>query len=338
MNSLKAVVTIFLLLVLSGNSIQAQKTRIDSLFMNSDTTAVIDSIMADFESFLDSMAAPKSFVSAALGIGTGIFSFENKNSVVLTSEKKLIFSPSLGYFHKSGLGLSATAYMINQDSKLTFYQYVFTPSFDVIKRKFSTGISFSKYISKDSLEFYTTPIQNELFAYFSYKDWWLRPSISASYGWGSKTEVEKRTEKIRKRLRQQGNRNIVTVTNEETVTDLSLTLSLRKDFNWYDVLTKNDNISFTPVILFNSGTQNFGFNTSYTYTLPAAIRVNATPANSKVRERTEFAPQSLSLVLRTGYLKGKFMIQPQVLFDYYLPQADDKFNTVFAVTASVSFN
>ena len=112
---------------------------------------------------------------------------------------------------------------------------------------------------------------------------------------------------------------------------------LRKDFNWYDVLSKRDNITFTPVVLFNSGTQNFGFNTSYTYTLPSAIRVNSTPSNSKVNERTDFTPQSLSMVLRTSYLKGKFILQPQVLFDYYLPQGEDKFNTVFSVTAGVSF-
>ena len=246
MKSLKVSIVTLLFFTLTSYHIHAQKNRIDSLFMNSDTTAVIDSIMSDFESFLDSISAPKSFFTVALGVGTGIFSFEDKTSVVLASEKKLILSPSVGYFHKSGLGLSATGYMINQDSRLTFYQYVFTPSFDVIKRKFSTGISFSKYISKDSLEFYTTPIQNELFAYFSYKNWWLRPSISASYGWGSKTEVEKRTEKIKKRLRQQGNRNIITITNEETVTDFSVTLSLRKDFNWYDIVTKNDNLTFTP--------------------------------------------------------------------------------------------
>ena len=301
MKSLKAAILISIFFTFTIYHAHAQKTRIDSLFMTKDTGAVIDSLMADFDNFLDSIAAPKSFFSAAIGVGTGIFSFENQNSVFLTSEKKLILSPSVGYFHKSGLGLSATGYMINEDSRFSFYQYVFTPSFDIIKRKFSTGISFSKYISKDSLEFYTTPIQNELFAYFSYKNWWLRPSISASYGWGSETQIEKRKEKIKRRFLQQGNRNIVTVTNEETVTDLSITLSLRKDFNWYDILAKNDNINLTPVILFNSGTQNFGFNTSYTYTLPSAIRVNSTPANSKVSERTDFAPQSLSLVLRTGY-------------------------------------
>jgi hypothetical protein len=228
--------------------------------------------------------------------------------------------------------------MINEDSKTSFYQYVFTPSFDVIKRPFSTGISFSKYITRDSLTFYTTPIQNEFFAYFSYKKWWLRPSISASYGWGTRTEYEKRKHKLERRLRQRNNRYFVTVKNEESINDLSVTLSLRKDFNWYDVLLKDDNISFTPVILFNSGTQNYGFNTSYSYTLPSAIRVNSTPGNSHVTDKTDFAPQSLSMVLRSNYLKGKFMIQPQVLFDYYLPEADEKFNTVFSVTLAASFN
>lgn len=326
-----------LFLLFASHRTNAQVNRIDSLFMNSDTTSVIDSLLKDFDSFLDSIAAPKSFFSVSMAAGTGIFSFENKNSVFLASEKKLILSPSLGYYHKTGLGLSATGYMINEESRLNFYQYVFTPSFDVIKRSFSTGISFSKYITKDSLSFYTTPIQNEFFAYFSYKKWWLRPSISVSYGWGSKTEYEKRKYKLERRLLQRSNQYYVTIKNEETVNDLSVTLSLRKDFHWYDVLLTDDNISFTPVVLFNSGTQNYGFNTSYTYTLPAAIRVNSTPGNSNVTDKTDFAPQSLSMVLRSNYLKGKVMIQPQVLFDYYLPEAEEKFNTVFSVTAALSF-
>jgi len=326
-----------LLIVFADHPVNAQINRIDSLFLNNDTTSVIDSLMQDFDSYLDSISAPKSFFNMSIGVGTGIFSFENNNSVFLTSEKKLVLSPSLGYYHKTGLGISATGYMINENNKFKFYQFVITPSFDVIKRNFSSGISFSKYINKDSLQFYTTPIQNELFAYFSYKKWWLRPSISVSYGWGSKTEYEKKQYKIYRRLLQQSNRYYVTIKNEESINDLSVTLSVRKDFNWSDVLLKDDNVTLTPVFLFNSGTQNFGFNTSYTYTIPAAIRVNSTPGNSNLRDRTEFAAQSVSMALRTSYLKGKFMIQPQVLFDYYLPEADDRFNTVFSITAGFSF-
>ena len=336
MKSLGITMVMICVLVFVKQDTKAQN-RIDSLFMHSDAKTVIDSLLKDFDSFLDSLSEPKSFIILSAGIGSGIFSFEDKNSVFLTSQKKLIFSPSVGYYHKSGIGISGTGYILNDNNRLNLYQFVITPSFDVIKRNLSTGVSFSKYLNKNSLTFYTTPIQNEIFAYFSYKKWWLRPSLSISYGWGSKTEYEKKQFKIYKRLLQQSNRYYLTIRNVESINDLSITISLRKDFNFYNVLSREDNITFTPVILLNSGTQNFGFNTSYTYTLPSAIRVNSTPGNSNISERTELGPQSLTMVLRTSYLKGKFLLQPQILFDYYLPEAEDHFNTVFSVTASVSF-
>ena len=299
---------------------------------------MIDSLMEDFDEFLDSLAAPKSFFNISVGAGTGIFSFENDNDVFLTNEKKLILFPSVGYYHKSGLGFSASAYMIREDKKYGVYQYALTPSYDFIRRNYSTGISFSRYISKDSLTFYTTPIQNEFFAYFSYKKLWVRPSISVSYGWGRKTDYQEKQYKIAKKLlAQRDTRYYVTIKNVERINDLSVTLSVRKDFDWYDVLCSDDNITITPVVLLNAGTQNYGFNTSYTYTLPAAVRVNSSPSNNNISDRAEFGAQSVGMVLRSSYLKGKFALQPQVLFDYYLPEAENRFNTVFSLTAGLSF-
>lgn len=337
---MKRLTLLLLLSVLLQRASQAQNGKLDSLFAARDTTAVLDSLMKDFDLFLDSLAAPRSFFNVSVGIGTGFFSFENKNTVVITTKNKLIFSPSLGYYHKSGLGLSATAFMINDSSRITAYQYAFSPSYDIIKRSYSTGISYTRYFHKDSLRFYVTPIQNELFAYFSYKKWWLRPTVSMAYGWGSNTEYEKikatRKKRLQALLDRHPNRNI-TIRNDESIRDLSVTVSLRKDFNWYDVLGKDDNITFTPVILLNSGTQNFGFNTSYSYNF-SAIRANSLPGNQYISGNTDFEPQSAGLVLRGSYLKGKFLIQPQILFDYYLQDAsDDKFNTVFSLTAGFSF-
>ena len=336
MKSIFTRIVIALLVLSASHDANAQKNRIDSLFMSSDTSSVMDSLMRDFDSYLDSVTATKSIFFVSMSAGTGVFSFEQGNSTFLNSEKKLILSPSIAYYHKSGLGISATGYMINQDKGLNFYQYVFTPSFDIINRNFSTGISFSRYISEDSLDFYTTPIQNEIFTYFSYKKWWLRPSINVSYGWGNSVEYEERKLLIQKGRSKKDRQIPIVVRNEESVNDLSVTLSIRKDFNWYDVLSTNDNISFTPVIMFNSGTQNFGFNTSYSGTLPKSIRVNSLPSNNNITDKTDFAAQSLSMVLRSIYFKGKFMLQPQVLFDYYLPEADDRFNTVFSITAALS--
>lgn len=316
---------------------RAQQTRLDSLFMNADTTAILDSLLEDFDDYLDSISKRRNMFFVGLGAGTGFFSFENKNSVFITTEKKLIVSPSVGYYHKSGLGISAMAFALNDNGKFSFYQYAVSPSYDLISKKVSTGISYTHYFNKDSLDFYTTPIHNEVYSYFSYKGWWLRPTVALSYGWGSKTEYEKQKYRMWSRQLQQLQDYYVTVKNVESVRDLSLTLSIRKNFDWYDVLWKDDNITLTPVLLVNAGTQQFGFNTSYSYTFNS-VRVNSLPSNSSASDQTAFDFQSTGVIIRASYMKGKILIQPQVLFDYYLqPTESDRFNTVFSVNVSLAF-
>lgn len=332
---------VFLLACLFGFAavcpLQAQKTKLDSLFMNADTTAVLDSLLEDFDDYLDSLSKRKSLFFVGIGMGTGVFSFENKNTVLISNEKKLIFSPSLGYYHKSGLGISGMAFALMNNNKFSFYQFAVSPSYDLISKKISTGVSYTHYFNKDSLDFYTTPISNEVYAYFSYKKWWVRPTISASYGWGSSTAYEKQKYRIWSRQLQQTREYYITVKNVEFVRDLSVTVSVRKDFDWYDVLGKNDNFTVTPVLLANAGTQQFGFNTSYSYTFNP-VRINSLPSNNSVSDQTKFGMQSVAAILRASYMKGKLLIQPQVLFDYYLQPTDSNpFNTVFSVNFSLAF-
>ena len=328
---------ITLCLAFTCSTTNGQNGKIDSLFRNADTTAVLDSLMKDFDKFLDSLSKPKSFFSVALGIGTGIFSFEEKGSMFVTSEKRLFFSPTLGYYHKTGLGITTAAFMLYDKNKVNAYQFAVSPSFDLIRKKVSAGIAYTHYFNKDSVGFYMTPIQDEVFAYFSYKGWWVRPGINVSYGWGSKTEYEKQQYLIYSRLLQRSQSYFITIKNVESVRDLSLTLSVRKDFDWYDVFSKDDNVMLTPVILLNLGTQNFGFNTSYTNTQNAAIRINSAPSNSEISETTDFALQSVSGVMRAGYMKGRFLLQPQIFFDYALWDTEKRFNTVYSVIVALSF-
>lgn len=316
---------------------KAQQSKLDSLFLNADTTAILDSLLEDFDDYLDSISRRRSLFMVGVGIGTGVFSFESKSTVFISNEKKPIITPSIGYFHKSGLGISAMGYGLLNDSKFSFYQFAISPSYDLISKKISTGISYTHYFNKDSLDFYTTPISNELYGYFSYKKWWVRPTISFSYGWGSQTAYEKQKYRIWSRQLQQLQDYYITIKNVESVRDLSVTLSLRKDFDWYGVVSKEDNITLTPVLLANAGTQQFGFNTSYSYTFNP-VRVNSLPSNNSISDQTQFAMQSVSTILRVSYMKGKFLLQPQVLFDYYLQPTDSNpFNTVFSVSVSMAF-
>lgn len=324
--------------VLSSTSPVNGQDKIDSLFAGRDTTAVLDSLMKDFDLFLDSISKPHSFVSVSLGLGTGLFSYEDQHSLAFSNEKKLVFMPALGYYHKSGFGLGAAGFMVNDNANLNLYQFALTPSYDYVRRKLSTGISYSRYFTKDSLDFYTTPIQNEVFAYFSWKNWWLRPGISMAVGWGSRTSYDKREYQRYLRLLQRTRSYYVTVRNDESVRDYSVTLSLRKDFDWYDVFGSLDNLSITPVLLLNAGTQQFGFNTSYSTSRNALVRINSLPSNSDISDVSGFALQSVSGVIRLGYLKGMVMVQPQVYFDYALWDTEERFNVAYSVLLALAIN
>lgn len=335
---MKKLLVLIVLVVAIQPAFSQNGGKLDSIFSKGDTTAILDSLLKDFDSYLDSLAGNKSFFTVNTGIGTGYFSFNEKNSVTVNTQKKLIFFPAVGYFHKSGLGISASAFALLHNG-MNFYQYSFSPSYDRIKKNYSTGIAYTRYFTKDSLNFYTTPIQNELFAYFSYKKWWVRPTVSLSYGWGSKEEFQKREATRLARLLEARRRYYVIVKNTTHVSDFSATISLRKDIDWYGVLFKRDNVTLTPIAMLNAGTQTYGFNTSYSYNF-SPVRANSLPSNNDISDNTQFALQSACFALRGSYLKGRFLLQSQVLFDYYLLDVQDsnsKLNTVYSITAGLSF-
>jgi hypothetical protein len=202
-----------------------------------------------------------------------------------------------------------------------------------------TGISGTRFITKDSLSFYTSPLKNELNAYFTYKRWWIKPSVSASYGWGSRSDYEEREEYITSlRLRPTGYTQINT---HESVNDFSVSASVRHDFYWLNLLGRNDAVRLTPQLMFVSGTQKFGFNqtssTSYTLTKGNGKRVLADSENVYLDDKVTFQPLSLTAFLKSELSLGKFFIQPQVALDYYLPARDNNLNAGFLLNAGLIF-
>jgi hypothetical protein len=309
----------------------------------SDTSIDYDLLLKDLDSFLDSILTPRSYYLANLSIGKGYFNFEGKSSLTLETSKKLTYSPSLGYYDKSGLGITATGYMVNDQKNMNLYQFSISPCYDYLKnKKLATGISYSRYFTKDSLPFYTSPLQNELYAYFTWRKFWVRPSVQLSYGWGSRNEYMQREEQINSlRLRPRGYTFINTT---ESVSDFSLTGSLRKDIYWLDVFTYNDHIRFTPQAAITFGTQKFGFNQS-SDTYAQVLRSNGSTGanvlynseNIYLDDKLDFQPLSWSLFLKGEYSVGKFFVQPQLIFDYYYPATSNNFSTLFTVNMGFIF-
>lgn len=337
--------TILPAFIMLGATAYSQNNPVDTIVAPAtdysliDTTLNYDELFQDFDAFMDSILTPHSYFLTSLSLGKSFYSFQRKNNTTIETQKKLTYSPTLGYYHKNGLGITGTGYIVNDGVNTNLYQGSVTGSFDYLKNKnLASGISFTKYLTKDSLPFYTTPLQNELYAYFAYRKWWVRPMIAISYGWGSRTDYEQRESLIQDlRLRRRG---FTYINTEETVSDFSLMASARHDFYWLDVFTYKDHIRFTPQVIFTSGTQKFGFNQSSS-TYATLLRSNAnvlySTENLYLDDQLKFQPLSLALYLRGEYSIGKFFIQPQFGMDYYFPASSNNFNAIFSLNIGCFF-
>jgi hypothetical protein len=329
-------VLVFILMAWAATA-SAQKNQpaaADTSFENYDL------LFSELDSFFDSLLKPRSYVLLNIGLSNGYFNSTAASGDQLKSERKLAYSPALSFIHKSGFGVSGSTTIISEDGKLNPYMGALSGSWDYVKSmKLVTGVSYSRFFTKDSLDFYTSPIENAVYAYFTYRDLWVRPTVAVNYGWGSRTETTERRERITLlRLRRWG---YTTVNTTENVSDLTVTASLRKDFYWLDVMGANSFIKLSPQLAFVSGTQRFGFNQTST-TASGRPRINPgnllfTTENVHLDDNMEFQPLSAAAVIRAEYSKGKFFIQPQIMFDYYIPATEKNFSSFFTLNAGVIF-
>lgn len=324
------LLAVLLLCLFAGRA--QTKTAVDSL-------PDYDALFSDLEAFLDSITAPHSFGLVNAGLTTGHFQYQTSSNK-LTEKTQLILSPSVGYYHKSGIGATVVGSLIKAPDHILLYQTAASASYDYLKnRNFLTGVSVTRFFSKDSLPFYTSPLQNEASAYFTYRDAWLKPMLAVSYGWGNTTTVEERKEKI-KLLKGKPLNSTTTIETTEAIADFSTTVAVKHDFYWLHVCNENDYIRLTPQVVAQAGTQKFGLaqtNNSYVSEKHSSTTVLYNTENNYVSAKSKFQLLSLSARLRSEYSWKHFFVQPQLVFDYFIPDADNKFATAFVINAGVLF-
>jgi len=305
-----------------------------------DSTSYYDELFSELDSFLDSMLAPRNMFIVNVGFANNFLNYTTKNANTVRASRRLNLTPSIGYYDKSGFGINGAASITNIENKMSAFQYLLTGSYDYIKgMKGAAGISYTRYFTKDSLPFYTSPLQNEAAVYFTYKGGSLKPTISATYGWGNRTSVEERQETIKAlRLRTGG---VTYVNTKESVSDLSIAASLRRDFYWRDIIGDQTVLRFSPQVTLNSGTQRFGFNqVSNTYAVPrgkSAVNVLYNSENFALDDQTKFQPLSLTAFLKSEMSWKKFYLQPQIAFDYYFPAKEKNLSTLLTLNVGANF-
>lgn len=301
-----------------------------------DTTLLdYDEIFTELDALLNEVSRPRSFVLANVNVGNAYLRYLRRPTEGSVTENQLQVSPALSYFHKSGLGISAQADVVHDDEKLNPYQFALTGSYDHLKnRSFLTGISLTHYFQKKDLPFYTSPLHNDAFLYFTYRKHKLIPSVNFRYGWGSQESVTVQKEKLR-------NLRITrTITTVNRVADFTMAASVRYPITWSSVLSGNDYVRLTPQLSFVSGTQQFGFNqVSNIATGKNNAGKNTTFSTESLvlNDDMKFQPLALTAFLKTEYARGKFFIQPQVACDYYFPASTDNLSFTFQVNTGVSF-
>lgn len=302
-----------------------------------DSTLYYDDLFSALDEFIDSLTRPRTMLLINAEAGNTYLNYTSSSPTTLKAEREFTITPSIGYFHKSGFGVAGSAAVIRDNNEFTPYQFSLAGSYDYLQSQYwGTGVSFTRFITKDSLDFYTSPLQNEAAGYITYKGWWLRPIISTAFGWGSRSSVEERKNYITLlRLLPSGYTQINT---EESVSDFSVSASLKHDFYWLEKLGKKNVLRFTPQITFTSGTQNFGFNQTTTTSTFRNNKANvlSNSENIYLDDNLKFQPLSLTTFLRGEILFGKLFIQPQMIFDYYFPADSDRVTAGFRLNVGVS--
>lgn len=304
-----------------------------------DSLAYYDDLFNELDNFIDSLTAPRTMVLVNLSVSNNYLNYLSQEEFSLKPQRKINLAPSLGYYHKSGLGINASGSIIRDNNKINPYQFILTGSYDYLHSDaFISGVSMTRFFTKDSLSFYTSPLQNELNFYFTYKRWWVKPSVTASYGWGSRLAYEDRADYITwLRLRPYGYTRINT---QESISDFSVSASVRRDFYWLDLLGNNYVLKVSPQIVFVSGTQKFGFNqTSDSYISNKNRRHNVlyNSENVYLDDSVYFQPLSLTAFLKSEVSLGKFYVQPQVALDYYFPAKEKNLSTGFVLNTGLIF-
>lgn len=293
-----------------------------------DSADILNSLM----SLLDSSDKPTSYAYFNVGIGNRLFSIKNAAlNAKQSTTNKIIYSPSLAYFHKSGLGLTIGANLLNDKNGLDVNQYAITPSYDLAGNKdIAFGISYTHYFVKDKFSPYSSPIQNDLYTSLLYKKTWLRPGLALGYSTGDYNDTRFKDTLIA------GIRRHYYDSVNYKLSAFSVMLSASHQFTWYSLFDPSDGLVCTPMLMANAGSGT----TTITHKTNALTLFNFLNKRGRIPklQNTKFELQSLGFNFDLDYTVGHLTIEPQLYLDYYLPETDaKKFTQVLVLNIGYTF-
>jgi hypothetical protein len=328
----KLLLTLFLFTCYSGLMAQA-------VTISSAESTMLDSMMKA-DPFLQLLEEGKktNYIDISVGIGNGTFSANNNAANATGVTNQLVYTPSAIYRFKNGIGIGVTAFLANNTSGLELYQTGVVAAYDYHGKKISAGIAYTRFFSDKNKYNSKSVYQNDAYAYINKTNGIIQPGLAIGYSNGKYKEAAYRSFLLPRPRNPRGDTLIAGIDSTDNKTNyFSVSASAGHDFSFYNVLAKNDAIDFTPSLMLNFGSDNF--TQTHTNRIFSDVRLSRLTSRSKTQSiSNKFQVQSLGLSLNFTYGIGKFYLQPNVYFDYYLPQTDaTRLGTLFSFTAGVTF-
>lgn len=302
---------------------------------------ILDSLLQNDEmlKMINNYGKTSSYFRVNIGIGNKLYSSEDK-LIGSLQNSPFVINPSVGYYHKSGFGISLTGFLLNENNKTDFYQYTLNPSYNYNKGKVADLLfSYTHYFEKGSYSYNTSPVQNEFYGSILFKKPWLKLGIAAGYSFGKYHEII-RIDTTITILTQQVHINYTDTTTTKLST-FSIAGSLEHSFIFFDLFSIKDGLNFTPQLSLISGintyeishTSNLANFTAFTKKRLRRIRHFQSQANNK-----NYQLQSVGLDIDIHYSIGKFYLEPDLYLNYYLPATNDnRFTQTFNFNIGITF-
>jgi hypothetical protein len=331
---MRALLFFFLSMVLLFSKAIGQSSPTDKHIL--DSLLQFDEALKMFGGLSES----SSYVRINVGFGNKLYTTQDRAIEALQNGSQLVVTPSVAYYHKSGFGISGSAFLLSENGQAEFAQYSITPFFNYTKGRVADAmVSYSHYFERSVYSTNTSPVQNEYFGSVVFKKPWLKPGISAAYSSGTFHEIIKIDTTVR--IANQRIHIKYTDTTTTKLTTFSLTGTVGHTFTFFNIFAAHDGIGITPQISVITGVNNYSVShkstlanyNAFTKKLAKRIRhFQSQAGNSK------YEAQSLGLDLDLNYSIGKFYVEPEAYMDYYLPNTNDnRFTQIFNVNIGITF-
>jgi hypothetical protein len=328
----------YLLLLCFSFIASSAMAQTDSL--SKEDKRLLDSMFKNDE-FIKLMKKDKNYLDVSIGIGNGEFSASNNAANATGVDKQLIYTPAITYRLKNGLSFGISAFITDDSSgKPEIYQTALTAGYDYYGKTIYAGGSYTRYLSNQNKYNSKSLYQNDLSAYIKLAKGMFQPGIMLGYVSGKYKELFYRIRDTTIHFpnpppngRDTIIRRVFKDSTDNKTSYFTVSASVGHDFAFYNVFSKKDELDFIPTLILNMGSDKL----TQTHT-NKIFNSRALSSRRKSDYSNKFQLQSVAASFDFTFMIKKFFIQPIVYFDYYLPETtENRFSTIFSVTAGVSF-